>query len=128
MKEGQCSGRKGPGKGRSESGGRTHSPLGSGARGSAASPAASSTSWPTALDGTGRPGILARRPSHGCGTRSLNAPFLDPRGHQRACTGKRPVSRGEAHSAYISIQTWTFSVPLLSHTPTPVGSLVKGCD
>ncbi len=32
----------------------------------------------------------------------LNAPFLDPRGHQRACTGKRPVSRGEAHSAYNS--------------------------
>ncbi len=33
---------------------------------------------------------------------SLNAPFLDPRGHQHACTGKRPVSRGEAHSAYNS--------------------------
>ncbi len=25
-------------------------------------------------------------------------------------------------------QTWTFSAPLLSHTPTPVGSLVKGGD
>ncbi len=44
-----------------------HSPLRSGARGAVASPAASSTSWSTALDGTGRPGILARRPYHGCG-------------------------------------------------------------
>ncbi len=80
-------------------------------------PAASSTSWPTALDWAGRPGILARQPYHGCGSRpdsgsgssggvvSLYAPFLDPRGHQRACTGKSPVS---------------------SHTPTPVESLVKG--
>ncbi|KAI2662036.1 Titin [Labeo rohita] len=30
----------------------------------------------------------------------LNAPFLDPRGHQLACTGKRPVSREEACSAF----------------------------
>ncbi len=63
---------------------------------------------------------------------SLNAPFLDPRGHQRACTGKRPVSRGEAHSAYNSggdeapftsgVPHYTppdlavFSAPPLSHT------------
>ncbi len=98
---------------------------------------------PAALRGIKRPGILARQPSHECGTRSLNAPFLDPRGHQRACTGKRPVSRGEAHSAYNSggdEAPFTSGVPhhtppdlavsatLLSHTPTPVGSLVKGGD
>ncbi len=39
---------------------------------------------PTAPPGTIRPGILARQPCNGCGTCSLNAPFLDPRGHQRA--------------------------------------------
>ncbi len=116
-------------------------------------PAASSTSWPTALDGADRTGILARRPYHGCRSRpdsgsgssggvvSLYAPFLDPRGHQRACTGKRPVSRGEARLAYNSggdeasftsgVPHHTppdlpVSAPLLSHTPTPVGSLVKG--
>ncbi len=52
------------------------------------------------------------------GTRSLNAPFLDPRGHQRACTGMRPVSRGEAHSAYNSGSDealFTSGVP--HHTP-----------
>ncbi len=74
---------------------------------------------------------------------TLDAPFLDPRGHQRACTGKRPVSRGEAHSAYNSggdeapftsgvphhtPPDLAVSAPLLSHTPTPVGSLVKGGD
>ncbi len=123
------------------------------ARGAVAYPAASSTSWPTALDGAGRPGILARRPCHGCGSRphsgsgssggliSLYTPFLDPRGHQRACTGKRPVSRGEARLAYNSggdeasftsgVPHHTppdlpVSAPRLSHTPTPVGSLVKG--
>ncbi len=94
VKEGQCSGRKGPGKGRS--------------------PAATRAPLP----GIKRPGILARQPSHGCGTRSLNAPFLDPQGHQRACTGKRPVSRGEAHSAYNSSgdeAPFTSGVP--HHTP-----------
>ncbi len=82
---------------------------------------------PAALPGIKRPGILARQPSHGCGTRSLNAPFLDPRGHQHACTGKRPVSRGEAHSAYNrggdeapftsgAARPGCFSAPPLSHT------------
>ncbi len=49
---------------------------------------------------------------------SLDAPFLDPRGHQRACTRKRPVSRGEAHSAYNSggdEAPFTSGVP--HHTP-----------
>ncbi|KAL0182722.1 hypothetical protein M9458_022097, partial [Cirrhinus mrigala] len=52
-----------------------------------------------------RPGILAcsrltagPAARHFGVARSLNSPFLDPRGHQRACTGKRPVSRGEARS------------------------------
>ncbi len=34
--------------------------------------------------------------------KSLYAPFLDPRGHQRACTGKKSVSRGEAPLAFNS--------------------------
>ncbi len=60
---------------------------------------------------------------------------------QRACTGKRPVSRGEAPSAFNSGSDeasftsgvphhmppdLAVSAPLLSHRPTPVGSLVKG--
>ncbi len=64
-----------------------------------------------------------------------SAPFLDPRGHQRACTGKRPVSRGEAHSAYNSgsdeapftsgvclitrRQTWLFQHPSSLTHPLP---------
>ncbi len=99
------------------------------------------------------PSILARQPYSWCSSRpdcgsgssggveSLYAPFLDPRGHQRACTGKRPVSRGEAPSAFNSggdeasftsgvphhtPPDLAISAPLLSHTPTLVGSLVKG--
>ncbi len=109
-----------------------------------------------ALPGIIRPGILARQPYSGCGSRldrgsgssgssggvvSLYAPFLDPRGHQRACTGKRPVSREETASAFNSggdeasftsgvphhtPPDLAVSAPLLSHTPTPVRSLVKG--
>ncbi len=106
-------------------------PLGSGARGRRLLSAASSSFGPAALPGV-RPGILARQPSRGWRSSTLNAPFLDPRGHQRACTGKRPVSRGEAHSAYNSggdeapftsgvclitrRQTWLFQRPPLSHT------------
>ncbi len=75
------------------------------------------------------------------GAGSLYAPFMDPRGHQRACTGKRPVSRGDAPSAFSGSDEALFtsgvphhhtppdlavSAPLLSHTPAPVGSLVKG--
>ncbi len=110
--------------------------------------------WPAAVPGIVRPGILARQPSRGCGPRpdhgsgssrlrwrSLNAPFLDPRGHQCACTGKRPVSRGELPSGFNSggdeasftsgvphhmSPNLAVSAPLLSHTPTRVGSLVKG--
>ncbi len=102
-----------------ERGGRTRSPLRSGARGGGGflwwlrprdprrflginSPA----SWPVSrIPGA----VLVRNvgpAAHGSGgagslyAGSLYAPFLDPRGHQCACTGKRPVSWGEAHSAY----------------------------
>ncbi len=111
-------------------------------------PAASSTSWPTTLVGAGRPGILARGRTTGAdlvrtaGPAALVAwpPFLDPRGHQHACTGKSPVSRGEARSAYNSggdeasstsgvphhtSPDLPVSAPLLPHTPTHP-SLVKG--
>ncbi len=107
MKEGQCSGRKGPGKGRSPAAARA--PLrGPGREGrwlfqrlrpplgprqhsmGLVGPA----SWP---DGRLAGAVLVRTAGPAArafgGTRSLNAPFLDPRGHQRACTGKRPVSR-----------------------------------
>ncbi len=50
--------------------------------------------------------------------RDWHPAFLDPRGHQCACTGKRPVSRGEAHSAYNSggdEAPFTSGVP--HHTP-----------
>ncbi len=96
MKDGQCSRRKGP------------APGGSGP-----------SSWPVSrLAGA----VLVRTAGPAArafgGTRSLNAPFLDPRGHQCACTGKRPVSRGEAHSAYNSggdEAPFTSGVP--HHTP-----------
>ncbi len=136
---GQCSRRKGPGKGRSPAAARA--PLsGPGREGRRLRP-------PFGPRAAALPGVTARHPGPSAVSRvrysSLNAPFLDPRGHQRACTGKRPVSRREAHSAYNSggdeapftsgvphhtPQTWLFSAPLLSHPPTPVGSLVKGGD
>lgn len=75
---------------------------------------------------------------------SLYAPFKDPWGHQRAYTGKRLVSRVEVHSQFKQRRWWGSSYircaqshtspalalpgPILSHTPTPVGSLVKGGD
>ncbi len=130
VKEGQCSGRKCPGKGRSPAAARA--PLSGPEREGRRllqrlrPPSGHGTSG----DDTARhPGPSA---VYGCGSCSLNAPFLDPRGHQRACTGKRPVSRGEAHSAYNSggneapftsgvclitrRQTWLYSAPPLSHT------------
>ncbi len=140
VKEGQCSGRKGPGKGRRpvaarapllgpgrEGGGfhqRLRPPLGL-RRFQGYGPA----SWPVSrLAGA----VLHAR-------HSLPGPTRTP-----ACMhGKRPVSRGEAHSAYNSggdeapftsgvphhtPPDLAVSAPLLSHTPTPVGSLVKGGD
>ncbi len=110
-----------------ESGGRTRSPLWSGIL------ARQTYSWCGSRPGRGS--------SSSGGVVSLYTPFLDPRGHQRACTGKRPVSQGEAPSAFNSDGNeasftsgvphhtppdLAVSAPLLSHTPTPVGSLVKG--
>ncbi len=113
---GQCSRRKGPGKGRSPAAARA--PLsGPGREGRRLHLAASSSFGPRRFRG-----YTARHPGPSAVSRvrcsSLNAPFLDPRGHQRACTGKRPVSQGEAHSAYNSggdEAPFTSGVP--HHTP-----------
>ncbi len=136
VKEGQCSGRKGPGKGRSPAAARA--PLSGPEREGQRllqrlrPPSGHGTSG----DDTARhPGPSA---VYGCGSCSLNAPFLDPRGHQRACTGKRPVSRGEAHSAYNSggdeapftsgvclitrRQTWLLQRPSSLTHPLPSGA------
>ncbi len=152
VKEGQCSGRKGPGKGRSPAAARA--PLrGPGREGrwlfqrlrpplgprqhsmGLVGPA----SWP---DGRLAGAVLVRTEGPAArafgGTRSLNAPFLDPRGHQRACTGKRPVSRGEAQPAYNSggdeapftsgvclitrRQTWLLQRPSSLTHPLPSGA------
>ncbi len=51
-------------------------------------------------------------------------PSTSPPGQQRACTGNRPVSRGEARSAFnsggdgvqVCLITCCFSAPALSHT------------
>ncbi len=141
MKEGQCSGRKGPGKGWSPAAARA--PLSGPEReGRRLLLAASSSFGPRHLRGLYGP---ASWPVSRVTVRHLLSQhsLLDPRGHQRACTGKRPVSRGEAHSAYNSggdeapftsgvphhtPPDLAVSAPLLSHTPTPVGSLVKGGD
>ncbi len=99
-------------------------------------------SWPDGrFTGAVSSGLWVRRLTSLAARKSLYAPFLDPRGHRRACTGKRPVSRGEAprrlpaavmrlHSRQVCLitrrQTCCFSAPPRSHTLTPVGSLVKG--
>lgn len=90
-----------------ESGGRTRSPPWSGARGAAASPSGrvslvgrgAGRGWtarhpgPSAVYTGAVPIRIAGPAAHVLVAReSLNAPFLDPRGHQCACTGKRPVS------------------------------------
>ncbi len=126
MKDGQCSDGGGPRKGRSLT-----LRLGPGCEGATASFGGFvlltlSSSWDK------RPGILARQPyssvvlvrtvgpaAHGSGgVGFLYAPFLDPRGHQCTCTEKRPVSRGEARSAFNSSgdeASFTSGVP--HHTP-----------
>ncbi len=142
VQDGQCSRRRGPGKGRSPVAARASLP-GSGARGGGFSLAASSSCGPAALPGR-RPGILARQPSlGGRGPPSSTLPSWTHEDTSVHARGKRPVSRGEAQPAYNSgIYEAPFtsgvphhpppdlavSAPLLSHTPTPVGSLVKGGD
>ncbi|KAL0157929.1 hypothetical protein M9458_046005, partial [Cirrhinus mrigala] len=48
---------------------------------------------------------------------SLNAPFLDPRGHQRACTGKRPHFNSGGDEA--SLTPGCFSAPPPPTRPLP---------
>ncbi|KAL0198322.1 hypothetical protein M9458_006862, partial [Cirrhinus mrigala] len=83
------------------SGGRTRSRLRSAARGAAASSSSFVRLGPRHFLGIKRPGILARSRLTGAiyvrtagpaarhfgSARSLDAPFLNPQGHQRACTG-----------------------------------------
>ncbi len=109
-------------------------PLGSGARGRRLLSAASIGGF-VLLWARGASRGTARHPGPSAVSRvrssALDAPFLDPRGHQRACTGKRPVSRGEAQPAYNSggdeaplqvcasshtARPGCFSAPPLSHT------------
>ncbi len=76
-----------------------------------------------------RPGILARQPSHGCGARPSTLPSWthgDTSVHARG-RDRSPEERRARHIT-AAVMTWLFSAPLLSHTPTPVGSLVKGGD
>jgi len=84
-----------------------------------ASPAASSTSWPTSLDGTGRPGILARRPYHGCG-------FVWSAGPAAHISGGGDEASFTSGVPHYTPPDLAVSAPLLAHTPTLVGSLVKG--
>ncbi len=122
---GSCSRRKGPGKG---GGVRQPHTLPSRVRGAS---------------GGIQPGILARQPSHGCGTRRSTLPpwthkdtSVHARGRDRSPEERRTRHITAAvmrlHSLQVCLitrcQTWLFSAPLLSHTPTPVGSLVKGGD
>ncbi len=104
-----------------------------------------------ALDGNGHsPASWPDGLYHGCGfvrtagtaAHVSGGTEVSPRGHQRACTGKRPVSRGEACSASKQRRWWgsirfrcasshaaspgCFSAPPLSHTHTHLSSLVKG--
>ncbi len=123
MKEGQCSGRKGPGKGRSPAAARA--PLSGPEReGRRLLQRLLQRLRPPSGHGTSGDDT-ARHPGpsavYGCGSCSLNAPFLDPRGHQRACTGKRPVSRGEAHSAYTAavMRLHSLQVCASSHAARP---------
>ncbi len=130
VKVGQCSRRNGPGKGRQlrPSLGPRHS---KGLDGPA--------SWP---DGRVMGAVSSGPWVRQLASSSLNAPFLDPRGHQRACTGEdtglsrrdssiysgsdeAPFTSGVPHHTPPALAV---STPLLSHTHTPVGSLVKGGD
>ncbi len=96
-RRGSVSGRKSPGKGRSPAAARAplSGPEREGRRLLLAlhPPSAHGTS------GDLRPGILARQPCHGCGTCSLNAPFLDPRGPSVHARGRdrSPEERRTRH-------------------------------
>ncbi len=153
MKEGQYSERKGPGKGRSPA--ATLAPLcGPGREGrrllqQLCLPLGPRHSTGLVGPATGPDGRITGAISSRLRVRRLTSlaawksALPGPRVHQHACTGKRPVSRGEVRSAYNSggdEAPFTSGVPhhtppdlavsatLLSHTPTPVRSPVKGGD
>ncbi len=135
VKEGQCSGRKGPGKGRSPVAARAPH-LGPGGARAAAFLVASPSYGPAALPGV-RPGILARQPYHGCGPptrRSLPGPTRTP-----ACMhGGRDRSPEERRNRHITAavmrlhllqvclitrrQTWLFQRPSSLTHPLPSGA------
>ncbi len=134
VKEGQCSGRKGPGKGRSPVAARAP-PWVRGAR-AAASIGGFVLLWARgASRGTARhPGPSAVSGAVLRARRSLPGPTRTP-----ACMhGKRPVSRGEAQPAYNSggdeapftsgvclitrRQTWLFQRPSSLTHPLPSGA------
>ncbi len=138
MKEGQCSGRKGPGKGRSPVAARAP-PWVRGAR-AAASIGGFVLLWARgASRGTARhPG-----PSRGCGPPRSTLPSwthedtsVHARGRDRSPEERRTRHITAAVMRLNSLQVCAsshaarpaVSAPLLSHTPTPVGSLVKGGD
>ncbi len=100
VKEGQCSGRKGPGKGRSPVAARASLP-GSGARGGGLSQRLRPPVGPRRLQGYGPASWPVSRLSGGRSSK-LNAPFLDPRGHQRTCTGGRDRSPEERRNWHIT--------------------------
>ncbi len=126
-----------------ESGGRTRSPLRSGARGAAASSAASSSFGPRRFQGLNG---LASWPVSRLTGAALDPSTLPSWTHEDTSVHARGRDRSpeERHTRHIIAavmrlhslqvclitrrQTWPFSAPLLSHTPTPVGSLVKGGD
>ncbi len=145
-RRGSVSRRKGPDKGRSPA--DACAPLlGSGSEGRWLLQRLRLPLGPRCLTGLVGPASWPRWPYHGCSFVRNAGPAahvsgctevplrLDPRGHQRACMGKRLVSWGEACSAFKQRRWWgssrlrcalAVSAPLLSHTPTPIESLVKG--
>ncbi len=119
VKEGQCSGRKGPGKGRSPVAARAPH-LGPGARGRRLPSAASSSYGPAALPDV-RPAILARQPFHGCGPptrRSLPGPTRTP-----ACMhggrDRSPEERRTRHITAAVMRLHSLQVCASSHAARP---------
>ncbi len=141
MKEGQCSGRKGPGKGRSPAAARA--PLSGLEREGRRLPQRLFLLRATAPPGMIRPGILARQPCTGAAATPSTHPSwthedtsVHARGRDRSPEERRkpaynsggdeaPFTSGVPHHTPPDLAV---SAPLLSHTPTPVGSLVKGGD
>ncbi len=130
VKEGQCSGRKGPGKGRSPAAARA--PLSGPEREGRRLLQRLFLLRATAPPGMIRPGILARQPCTGAAAAPSTHPSWTHEDTSVHARGKRPVSRGEAQPAYKQRRWWgsiyvrcasshaarpgCFSAPPLSHT------------